>query len=220
MLTGHQLFKRFADRREAGRALAARLAAYAGRSDVVVLGLPRGGVPVAAEVARAIAAPLDALLVRKLGAPGQPELAIGAIAEDGVVLVNEDVLHALGLGQEVVDHAIPAERVELERRLGAYRSGRPAVAVADRTAIVVDDGLATGASMEAACRVLAARGAARVVVAVPVAAREACDRLRAVTDEVIAVVTPSPFYAVGAWYDDFAQTEDDEVIHLLANGRA
>jgi putative phosphoribosyl transferase len=214
------VFVRFTDRLDAGRALAARLSAYAGRTDVVVLGLPRGGVPVAAEVARAIAAPLDALLVRKLGAPGQPELAIGAIAEDGVVLVNQDVLHSLGLGQDAVDRAMPAERIELDRRLGAYRGGRLAVPIADRTAIVVDDGLATGASMEAACRVLAARGAARVVVAVPVAAREACDRLRDVADEVIAVVTPSPFYAVGAWYEDFAQTEDDEVIALLAYGRA
>jgi predicted phosphoribosyltransferase len=218
--TAHPFVRRFTDRVEAGRALAARLMGYGGRTDVVVLGLPRGGVPVAAEVARVIAAPLDALLVRKLGAPGQPELAIGAIAEDGVVLVNEDVLHSLGLGQDAVDRAIPAARAELDRRLVAYRGGRLAAAIAGRTAIVVDDGLATGASMEAACRVLAARGAARVVVAVPVAASEACDRLRAVADEVIAVLTPSPFYAVGAWYEDFAQTADDEVIHLLAHGRA
>ena len=195
---------RFADRAEAGRALAARLTAYASRDDVVVLGLARGGVPVAAEVARALAAPLDVLLVRKLGAPDQPELAIGAIAEDGVALINDDVLRGLGLGPDAIDRATARERPELDRRLAAYRGGRPGIAVDGRVAIVVDDGLATGASMEAACRTLAARGAARLVVAVPVASREACDRLRTVAHEVVAVATPSPFYAVGAWYVDFS----------------
>jgi putative phosphoribosyl transferase len=207
---------RFADRVDAGRLLATRLASYAGRDDVVVLGLPRGGVPVAAEVARALAAPLDVLLVRKLGAPGQPELAIGAIAEDGVTLVNADVLRSLGLDHDAIDRAVLAERPELERRLGVYRSNRPAVELADRTVIIVDDGLATGASMEAACRAVAARGAARRVVAVPVAAAEACARLRGVADEVVAVTTPSPFWAVGAWYEDFEQTTDEEVVALLA----
>ena len=207
---------RFADRVDAGRALAARLTPYANRADVVVLGLARGGVPVAAEVARALAAPLDVLLVRKLGAPDQPELAIGAIAEDGVALVNEDVLRGLGLGPGDIDRATARERPELDRRLAAYRSGRPGVAVDGRIAIVVDDGLATGASMEAACRTLAARGAARLVVAVPVASREACDRLRTVAHEVVAVATPAPFYAVGAWYVDFSQTDDREVVDLLA----
>jgi putative phosphoribosyl transferase len=207
---------RFANRVEAGRALAARLAAYANRTDVVVLGLARGGVPVAAEVARALAAPLDVLLVRKLGAPHLPELAIGAIAEDGVALVNDDVLRELGLGPDAIDRATARERPELDRRLAAYRGGRPGLAVQDRVAIIVDDGLATGASMEAACRTLAARGAARRVVAVPVAAREACDRLRAIADDVIAVATPAPFYAVGAWYVDFTQTDDREVVDLLA----
>jgi predicted phosphoribosyltransferase len=206
---------RFTDRAEAGRALAARLTSYANRSDVVVLGLPRGGVPVAAEVARALAAPLDVLLVRKLGAPDQPELAIGAIAEDGVALINEDVLRALGLGPEAVDRIAARERPELERRLSAYRAGRPGLRVEGRIAIVVDDGLATGASMEAACRTLAARSVARLVVAVPVATREACDRLRTVAHEVIAVATPAPFYAVGAWYVDFSQTDDREVVDLL-----
>jgi putative phosphoribosyl transferase len=207
---------RFADRVDAGRLLATRLASYAGRDDVVVLGLPRGGVPVAAEVARALAAPLDVLLVRKLGAPGQPELAIGAIAEDGVTLVNADVLRSLGLDHDAIDRAVLAERPELERRLGVYRGDRPAVELADRTVIIVDDGLATGASMEAACRAVAARGAARRVVAVPVAAAEACARLRGVADEVVAVTTPSPFWAVGAWYEDFEQTTDEEVVALLA----
>jgi putative phosphoribosyl transferase len=207
---------RFANRIEAGRALADRLQPFAGRDDVVVLGLPRGGVPVAAEVARALAAPLDVLLVRKLGAPGQPELAIGAIAEGGVRLVNEDVLRSLGLGLDAIDRVIAAEEPELERRLRAYRGDRPAVAVAGRTVIVVDDGLATGASMDAACRAVVARGVARLVVAVPVAAREACDRLRAVAHEVVAVATPSPFWAVGAWYSDFHQTTDEQVVDALA----
>jgi putative phosphoribosyl transferase len=207
---------RFADRLEAGRALAAQLASYANRADVVVLGLARGGVPVAAEVAKALAAPLDVVLVRKLGAPEQPELAIGAIAEDGVALINDDVLRGLGLGLGAGDEATARERPELERRLAAYRGGRPAVPVDGRVAIVVDDGLATGASMEAACRTLAARGAARLVVAVPVASREACERLRVLAHEVVAVETPSPFYAVGAWYADFRQTSDAEVVDSLA----
>jgi putative phosphoribosyl transferase len=207
---------RFANRIEAGRALAARLGDYAGRTDVVVLGLPRGGVPVAAEVARAIRAPLDVLLVRKLGAPDQPELAIGAIAEDGIALVNDDVVHGLGLDAAAIDRAIALERPELDRRLAAYRGARLAIAVGDRTVIVVDDGLATGASMEAACRALATRGAARIVVAVPVASREACDRLREIAHEVVAIATPSPFWAVGAWYADFDQTTDEEVITAVA----
>ena len=207
---------RFANRVEAGRALAEQLQALAGREDVVVLGLPRGGVPVAAEVARALAAPLDVLLVRKLGAPGQPELAIGAIAEEGIRLVNEDVLLSLGLSLDTIDRVVADERPELERRLRAYRGDRAAVPVAGRTVILVDDGLATGASMDAACRAVAARGAARLIVAVPVAAREACDRLRAVAHEVVAVATPSPFWAVGAWYTDFAQTTDEQVVEALA----
>ena len=209
-------WRRFADRVDAGQALAARLGAYAHRDDVVVLGLPRGGVPVAAEVARALGAPLDVLLVRKLGAPRQPELAMGAIAEGAVALVNEDVLRDLGLGRDAIERAIAAERPELERRLTAYRRGRPAVPLAGRIAIIADDGLATGASMEAACRAVAARGVARLVVAVPIASREAIERLRAAAHEVVAVATPSPFYAVGAWYVDFAQTSEAEVIDCLA----
>jgi predicted phosphoribosyltransferase len=208
---------RFADRVEAGRALAASLVTYAGRADVVVYGLPRGGVPVAAEIARALEAPLDVLLVRKLRLPRQPELAMGAIAEGGVVLFNEDVLAHDAPPAAAVTRILDEERRELERRLASYRAGRPAAPVAGRVAIVADDGLATGATMEAAVQAVRARGAARVVVAVPVAAREACDRLCGVADEVVAVRTPSPFYAVGAWYLDFDPTDDDEVIALLAS---
>lgn len=207
---------RFANRTEAGRILAAHLDTFANRDDVVVLALPRGGVPVAAEVARALAAPLDVVLVRKLGAPGQIELAIGAIAEDGVRLVNEDVLSSLGLGLDTIDRVVAEEEPELARRLRTYRGDRAAVPVSGRTAILVDDGLATGASMEAACRAVAARGATRLVVAVPVAARDACDRLRAVAHEVVAVATPVPFWAVGAWYADFEQTTDEQVVDALA----
>jgi putative phosphoribosyl transferase len=207
---------RFADRVEAGRALAASLGVYAGRADVVVYGLPRGGVPVAAELARALEAPLDVLLVRKLGLPHQPELAMGAIAEGGVVLFNADVLAHEAPTPAAVQRILVEEQRELQRRLAAYRVGRPVVPIAGRVAIVVDDGLATGATMEAAVRAIRARGAARVVVAVPVAAREACDRVRGVADEVVAARTPSPFRAVGAWYLDFEQTDDDEVMALLA----
>jgi putative phosphoribosyl transferase len=212
-------WRRFADRVEAGRVLGAALDGRVAPDETVVLGLPRGGVPVAAEVARALGAPLDVLLVRKLGAPGQPELAIGAIAEDGVALVNEDVLQSLQLGRDAIDAAIAREQPELDRRLASYRGGRPPVPVAGRTAVVVDDGLATGATMEAAVRALAARGAGRLVVAVPVASIEAVERLRTVAHDVIAVTTPAPFYAVGAWYVDFTATDDDEVVHLLADAR-
>ena len=208
--------RRFTNRQSGGVALAGALAQYAGRDDVVVLGLPRGGVPVAAGVARAIGAPLDVLLVRKLGLPDQPELAMGAIAEGGVVLFNDDVLAQGAPPQMAIDRILAEERRELDRRLATYRGGRPAVPVAGRVVLVVDDGLATGATMEAAVRAVQARGAARVVVAVPVAAREACHRLRLVADEVVAARTPMPFYAVGAWYLDFDQTDDAEVIALLA----
>jgi predicted phosphoribosyltransferase len=211
---------RFADRIDAGRALAARLASYAGRADVVVLGLPRGGVPVAAEVARELSAPLDVLLVRKLGVPAQPELAMGAIAEDGPPVVNEDVVLGYGLRPGDLERVEARERQEIARQAALYRSGRAPTAVEGRIAIVVDDGLATGASMEAAVRALAGRRPARIVVAVPVAAGGSVERLRGVAQEVVAAATPQPFYAVGAWYEDFSPTEDDEVIALLAGGAA
>lgn len=207
---------RFADRIDAGRALAARLGAFAGREDVVVLGLPRGGVPVAAEVARELGAPLDVLLVRKLGVPSHPELAMGAIAEDGPPVVNDDVVEGYGLRADDLERVGARERQEIARQAALYRSGRQPVAVAGRIAIVVDDGLATGASMEAAVRALAGRQPARIVVGVPVAAVESVERLRGVAHEVVAAATPRPFHAVGAWYEDFAPTEDAEVIALLA----
>jgi putative phosphoribosyl transferase len=207
---------RFADRIDAGRALAARLGAFAGREDVVVLGLPRGGVPVAAEVARELGAPLDVLLVRKLGVPSHPELAMGAIAEDGPPVVNDDVVEGYGLRADDLERVGAPERQEIARQAALYRSGRQPVAVAGRIAIVVDDGLATGASMEAAVRALAGRQPARIVVGVPVAAVESVERLRGIAHEVVAASTPRPFHAVGAWYEDFAPTEDAEVVALLA----
>jgi putative phosphoribosyl transferase len=206
----------FADRIAAGRALAASLGLYAGRPDLVILGLPRGGVPVAAEVARQLGAPLDVLLVRKLGVPGQPELAMGAIAEDGPPVVNEDVVQAYRLTAADLDRASARERQEIARQAALYRAGRPPAAVDGRVAIVVDDGLATGASMEAAVRALCGRHPARIVVAVPVAAEESVARLRGAADEVVAAYTPRPFHAVGAWYEDFSPTEDVEVMACLS----
>jgi putative phosphoribosyl transferase len=208
---------RFADRAEAGRALAERLADRAGCDDVIVLGLPRGGIPVAAEIARALAAPLDVLLVRKLGLPQHPELAMGAIAEDDVVLFNEDVRRYAAPAE--VDRVLARERGELDRRLEMYRRGRAARDVQGRTAILVDDGLATGATMEAGVRAVRARGAARVIVAVPVAPQDAVDRLAQLADEVVAARVPPSFRAVGEWYEDFEQTEDAEVVRLLAGAR-
>jgi len=206
----------FADRIAAGRALAASLGPYAGRPDVVVLGLPRGGVPVAAEVARELGAPLDVLLVRKLGVPSHPELAMGAIAEDGSPVVNEDVVQAYRLTPADLERVTAHERREIVRQAALYRAGRPPTAVDGRVAIVVDDGLATGASMEAAVRALGGRRPARIVVAVPVAAAESVERLRGVAHEVVAAATPYPFHAVGAWYEDFSPTEDAEVMACLS----
>jgi predicted phosphoribosyltransferase len=207
--------ERFADRADAGRILAGRLDTYANRGDVVVLGLPRGGIPVAAEIARNLGAPLDVLLVRKLGLPQHPELAMGAIAEGGVVLFNEDVRPYATPAD--VDRVLAIERRELDRRLDLYRGGRVARDVAGRAVILVDDGLATGATMEAGVRAVRARGAARVIVAVPVAPQEACDRLALLADEVVAARVPVAFRAVGEWYEDFDQTDDNEVVALLAD---
>ena len=207
---------RFRNRSDAGRQLAARLTEYEGRSDVVVLGLPRGGVPVAAEVAKRLKAPLDVFLVRKLGVPGHPELAMGAIAEGGVEVRSEDLIRDLGVPNALVQQVAVRERLELERRDTLYRGGRQAPAVRDRTVILVDDGLATGSSMQAAVLALRQHAPARIVVAVPVGARETCDRMRRLADQVVCVATPEPFNAVALWYEEFSQTTDEEVRQALA----
>jgi predicted phosphoribosyltransferase len=208
--------ERFADRAAAGRALAERLAGWRGRADVVVLALPRGGVPVAHEVARALGAPLDLCLVRKLGVPGHEELAMGALASGGEPQINFETVRALRIRDADIARVIERERRELERREAAYRAGRAPIALAGRTVILVDDGLATGATMLAAADAVRTAGAAHVVVAVPVASEEACALLRAKADEVVAVLVPDALYAVGAWYTDFTQTTDEEVRALLS----
>ncbi len=210
----------FRDRSDAGRRLAAALTAYAGRSDVVVLGLPRGGIPVAYEVARRLGAPLDVFVVRKLGVPGQEELAMGAIATGGVRVVNDDVVRALGIPAGVIDRVAEREARELERRQRSYRGDLPAPEVAGKAAILVDDGLATGSTMRAAVAALRQLGPDRVVVAVPVAAESTCADFRREVDEMVCLATPEPFLAVGRFYEDFSQTSDEEVSSLLAQARA
>jgi predicted phosphoribosyltransferase len=211
---------RFRDRADAGRRLAAELGRYAGRDDVLVLALPRGGVPVAFEVAGALGAPLDVFLVRKLGVPGHEELAMGAIASGGVEVLNRDVVDPLRIPRPVIDHVAARELEELQRRERAYRSGRPPLDVRRRTVILVDDGLATGATMRAAAAALKRQQPARLVVAVPLAAPETCAAFRGEVDEIVCAFTPEPFHAVGLWYDDFSQTTDDEVRDLLARAAA
>jgi predicted phosphoribosyltransferase len=210
--------RRFRDRAEAGRLLAERLREYAGRDDVVVLGLPRGGVPVAYEVAKELDAPLAVFVVRKLGVPGHEELAMGAIASGGLLVLDERLVRALGIDEAQLERTIATELRELERRQAAYGDGRDPPELAGKTVILVDDGLATGATMRAAALAVRRLDPARVVVAVPVAAEETCDQFRDVVDEIICEVTPRPFRAVGLWYDDFSQTTDDEVRELV--GRA
>jgi putative phosphoribosyl transferase len=205
----------FRDRREAGRFLSGKLMAYTDRPDVLVLALPRGGVPVAFEVARALHAPLDVFLVRKLGVPGHDELAMGAIASGGVRVLNEDVVRGLRISSDVVDRVFAREKQELERRERSYRGARPAPDVSGRTAILIDDGLATGSTMRAAIVALRQQGPARIVVAVPVGAPETCAEFQSEADEAICALTPDPFYAVGVWYRDFSQTTDQEVHELL-----
>lgn len=207
---------RFQDRVEAGQILAESLEAYKNRPDVVVLALPRGGVPVAFEVARALNAPLDIFLVRKLGVPGHEELAMGAIASGGVRTINEDVVQTLGIPDEVIDAVTAKEQQELERREHLYRDGRPPLDVRGRTVILIDDGLATGSTMRAAAAALRKQRPARIVVAVPVGAASTCDEFRREVDEAICAVTPEPFFAISLWYRDFTQTTDDEVRDLLA----
>ena len=206
----------FNDRIDAGHQLAGRLSAYSGRSDVIVLALPRGGVPVAAEVARELGAPFDLFLVRKLGVPSHPELAMGAIAEGGVEVLSDDLIRDLGIPQSTVQQVAVRERMELDRRDVLYRQGRPRPIVKDRTVIVVDDGLATGSSMQAAVLALRQLEPARIVVAVPVGAADTCERLAQIADEVVCATTPEPFQAVGLWYRQFAQTSDEEVRRLLS----
>ena len=208
--------KRFRDRREAGQVLARQLAAYAHRPDVVVLALPRGGVPVGYEVARALGAPLDVFLVRKLGVPGHEELAMGAVATGGVRVLNDRIIRALGIPPSVIDAVADWQGEELARRERLYRGERPPPDVKGQTVILVDDGLATGATMRAALAALRQQGPARVVVAVPTAPPEPCDELRAEADEVVCATTPEPFNSVGLWYEDFSQTSDEEVRELLA----
>jgi erythromycin esterase-like protein/adenine/guanine phosphoribosyltransferase-like PRPP-binding protein len=207
---------RFKNRLHAGRELAHLLKPYAGRSDVLVLGLPRGGLPVAAEVARALDVPFDVFLVRKLGVPGHEELAFGAIAEGGVEVLNERLIADIGLPRPAIERVAVRERLELERRDKLYRGGRRFPGVEHRVVLLIDDGLATGATMEAAVMALRPLKPARIVVAVPLGARETCDKLARIADEVVCVAKPEPFDAVGLWYDDFTQTTDDEVRALLA----
>ena len=205
----------FKDRRDAGRKLAEELSTYAGRSDVIVLALPRGGVPVGYEVALALSAPLDIFIVRKLGLPGHEELAIGAIASGGVRVLNDDIIQALNIPPRVIDTVAQRELGELERRERAYRGDRPAPEVRDRVAMLIDDGLATGASMRAAVAGLRALHPAQIVVAVPTAAPETCAALEPEVDRIVCAMTPEPFYGVGRWYEDFSQTTDDEVRMFL-----
>src|SRR3979411_2144039 len=210
----------FRDRREAGRLLAAKLTAYANRPDVIVLALPRGGVPVAYEVARALGAPLDVFVVRKLGVPGYEELAMGAVATGGVRVLNDQLVNRLGIPDHLIDAVAAREQQELARRERLYRSGRPPLDVRNRTVILVDDGLATGATMHAAIQALRQQQPARIVVAVPTASRETCEEMKTKADDVICAITPDPFHAVGRWYRDFSQTTDEEVGALLAQRSA
>ena len=205
----------FRDRVEAGELLAQRLAHYRDRDDVVVLALPRGGVPVAHEVARALGVPLDVYVVRKLGVPGHEELAMGAIASGGVRLVNEDVVNALGIPATVIDAVARDEQIELERREQLYRGHRPPIGLTNKAVILVDDGLATGSTMRAAVMAARRQHPARVIVAVPVSAPSTCADLAREADEVVCVRTPDPFVAVGMWYRDFTPTSDEEVRRLL-----
>ncbi|HEU5097430.1 MAG TPA: phosphoribosyltransferase [Roseiflexaceae bacterium] len=206
----------FRDRIDAGQQLATQLSAYANRPDVLVLALPRGGVPVAYEVAQALNAPLDIFLVRKLGLPSQEELAMGAIASGGVTVLNSEVVDTLRIPDKVIDQVVAREQRELERRERIYRGDRSPPDVRGKTVILVDDGLATGASMHAAAAALREQGPDRIVVAVPTAAPETCDAFRDAVDEIVCAITPEPFYAVGLWYEDFSQTTDDEVREFLS----
>jgi putative phosphoribosyl transferase len=205
----------FKNRADAGRKLAARLTHYADRADVLVLALPRGGVPVAYEVAKKLKAPLDVFLVRKLGVPGYEELAMGAIASGGVRVINEELVNYLGIPDEAIDTIAAVEQRELERRALAYRDNRPQPEIKNHIVILIDDGLATGSTMRAAAASLRLQKPRRIVVAVPVSSPETCDEFRSEVDEIICAVTPQHFQGVGLWYEDFSQTSDEEVRDLL-----
>lgn len=206
----------YRDRAEGGRVLAAQLGEFSDRADVLVLALPRGGVPVGFEVARALAAPLDVFVVRKLGVPGHEELAMGAIASGGVLVLNEDAVRGLKINEAAITAVAAREQKELERREQLYRGDRPPLDAHSKIAVLVDDGLATGSTMRAAVRALRRQHPARVVVAVPIAAPETCAELGKEADEIVCALTPRAFYAVGLWYENFEQTGDDEVRELLA----
>src|SRR5215472_15965668 len=206
----------FPNRAEAGQVLAQKLMQYAGREDVIVLGLPRGGVPVAFEVAQRLGAALDVFIVRKLGVPGFEELAVGAIASGGVRVLNEDVVRALPNAEEIIEAVTKRETTEVERREQSYRDGRPAPELQGKTVILIDDGLATGATMRAAVKALQQRGAAKIVVAVPVGPPDTCREFEDEADEVVCASAPEFFQAVGQYYEDFSQTSDEEVRDLLA----
>ncbi len=206
----------FTDRYEAGRVLAESLRSYAGHADVMVLGLPRGGVPVAYEVSRELGVSFDIFMVRKLGAPGQEELAMGAIASGGVVVINDEVVDALKIPWDMVEAEIVRERMELTRRELLYRGKRPPLNVTGLTVILVDDGLATGSTMRAAVRALRRKQPAKIIVAVPTAAPSTLQEFESIADASVASITPEPFRAVGLWYENFDQITDEEVCHLLA----
>ena len=205
----------FKDRRDAGKKLAQKLSAYAGRPETLVLALPRGGVPVAYEVAQALSAPLDVFIVRKLGLPGREELAMGAVASGGARVLNGDIIRMLSIPEEVINFVAKRELQELQRREELYRGNRPTPEVRERTILLIDDGLATGASMRAAIAGLRAQHPARIVVAVPAAAPDVCEAFRSEVDEIVCAITPEPFYGVGRWYEDFSQVTDEEVRMLL-----
>src|SRR5439155_319262 len=206
----------FSNRTEAGRLLAEKLLKYAGRADVIVLGLPRGGVPVAFEVAQRLGTPFDVFIVRKLGVPGFEELAVGAIASGGVRVLNEDIMRALPNADEIIESITARETAELERREKSYRDGRPAPELRDRVVILVDDGLATGATMHAAVAALRRRGVAKIIVAQPVGVPDTCREFEDEVDEIVCAIAPEYFQAVGQYYEDFSQTSDEEVRELLA----
>lgn len=210
----------FSDRTDAGKYLASKLVAHQGRADLLVLALPRGGVPVGFEVALALHAPLDVFIVRKLGVPGHEELAIGAISSGGAKVLDEYLIRELGITDEELSRVIAREERELERRELEYRGNKPPVSVKGRTVILVDDGLATGYTMRAAVAALKLEGAAQIVVGVPVAPPETCDSFRLEVDEIVCATTPEPFLAVGLWYRDFSQTTDEEVRELLARANS